>query len=149
MKRANEKPNHTMNGRWVTHCRSCGAKLNMNYGDDLCHTCFVSRGLEAVVELLSSQVQQSLFESLIALSKQAHHREQTDVAFHALSAAYHAAYHPDHFAIIINEAKTRVAEWVDVLDECGDVRAENYQHLAEEAYLLQGDMAAAMAETEA
>jgi len=96
--------------------------------------------MEAVVELLSSQAQQSLFESLMALSRQSHQREQTDVAYYALSAAYHAAYQPDHVERIMHEARSRALQWEHILDECGEVRADDYVRLAEEAQELRDDM---------
>ncbi len=128
------------------HCRACGAPMTADYGDHLCQVCFVARGMEAVVELLSSQVQQTLFESLIVLSHQAHQREQTDTAYHALSAAYHAAYEPEQLNAIIREATRRADEWEPVLDECGAVRARDYQRLAHEARLLRDDLAPAVDE---
>jgi hypothetical protein len=126
-------------------CRSCGIPLVTRYGDGLCHMCFLTGGMETVVELLSSQVQETLFENLIVLSNQAHQREQTDAAFHSLSAAYHAAYQPSQLAIIIQEAQSRADEWAAILDECGSVRAEDYRQLAEEAIQLREDMVEAMA----
>ncbi|NJN66316.1 MAG: hypothetical protein HC884_06180 [Chloroflexaceae bacterium] len=92
------------------------------------------------MELLSSQAQQSLFESLVALSCQAHQREQTDAGYYALSAAYHAAYHPDQVERIMHEARNRAAEWDGILDECGEVRADDYRRLAEEAQELWNDI---------
>jgi hypothetical protein len=123
-------------------CRSCGVALSTDYGDGLCQMCFVAQGMEIVVELLSSQVQQSLFESLIFLSHQAHQREQTDAAFHSLSAAYHAAYEPAQLEAIINEARNRAGTWDAMLDECGAVRAQDYLQLAHEAQELRDDMLA-------
>ncbi len=125
-----------------THCVSCGIAMKEDYGDGLCQTCFVAQGMETVVELLSSQEQQSLFESLIFLSHQAHQREQTDAAFHSLSAAYHAAYEPSQLEAIIREAQERADSWEPVLDECGEVRAADYIQIVQEAEELKRDMLA-------
>lgn len=125
------------------HCHLCGKQLSHDYGDHLCHTCFLTRGLEIVVDLLSSQVQQTLFESFVALGYQAHQREQTDAAYHALRAAYHAAYQPTQLEIVIHEAERRFQEWREVLDECGEVRADDYHVLIAEARELHEDMIAA------
>lgn len=129
-----------------SHCRLCGAALPADYGDELCQTCFLTSGMETIVELASSQAQQTLVETLILLSHQAHQRAQTDTAYHALVAAYHAAYTPDHLATIIQEAQKRADEWKSMLDECGSVRASTYQQLVAEAQLLQHDVTAALQE---
>lgn len=112
--------------------------------DGLCPMCFLTAGMETVVEVLSSQIQETLFENLIVLSNQAHQREQTDAAFFSLSAAYHAAYQPAQLEIIIREARSRVEGWTPLLDECGSVRAADYQKLVEEASQLRENMLAAM-----
>jgi hypothetical protein len=117
----------------------------VDYEDNLCHFCFVVHGMEIVVERLSSQEQQSLFESLVFLSHQAHQREQTDAAYHALFAAYHAAYEPSHLDMVIREAQARAREWNAILDECGQVRAHDYRVLADSAQALRDDMQAAVA----
>jgi hypothetical protein len=126
----------------LCYCRSCGAVLLTDYGDGLCQMCFVSQGMETVVELLSNQVQQSLFENLIVLSHQAHQREQTDAAFHSLSAAYHAAYEPAQLDAIIHEAQNRADNWDSMLDECGAVRVEDYRQMVAEAQELRDDLLA-------
>lgn len=130
----------------ASQCRLCGMSLANDYGDGLCLACFVARGMETVVEMLSNQEQESLFESLFFLSHQAHQREQTDTAFYALSAAYHAAYQASHLEAIMREAQTRANEWSHILDECGEVRASDYWQLANEAQALRDNMAAAIHE---
>jgi hypothetical protein len=103
---------------------------------------FVSRGLEIMAELISNKVQESLFERLLALSRQSQLREQTDVAFLTLSAAYHAAYEPTHLETVIVEARRRADEWTVGLDECGSVRPDNYRMLAEEAQEMKQSFSA-------
>lgn len=135
-----------LDNRPATHCHSCGAPLIADYGDELCQTCFVSHGISMVAEILSTQAQQSLFENLMTLSLHAHQREQTDAAYHSISAAYHAAYQPLQLDRIIREAQNRFDSWDVALNECGEVRAEDYRRLAEEARELKRDMMAMMAD---
>lgn len=127
-------------------CRMCGATLVSDYGDELCQPCFLASGLETMVELVSSQMQQTLFENLLLLSRQSHQREQTDAAYHALVAAYHAAYTPEQLDTVIVEAQRRADEWQQVLDECGQVRSNDYNLLVTEARLLRQDMATVIPE---
>lgn len=127
-------------GQPIAQCRSCGAPLVEDYGDALCRMCFVANGIDVVVETLSNQVQQSLFENLLHISRRAHQREQTDTAYYALLGAYHAAYHPSQIQMIIDEAQSRADSWAIVLDECGEVRASDYLRTVDEARMLQHDM---------
>jgi phosphoenolpyruvate carboxylase len=106
-------------------------------GDGLCQTCFVVRGLAAMVEIISNRTQQSLIDRLLTLSQQAHQRGQTDAAYHSLAAAYHAAYESAHLEAIIREAQQRVENWEAMLDECGEVRAQDYRDLVDEAQEMQ------------
>jgi hypothetical protein len=124
----------------ATQCLSCGMPLGVDYGDQLCQTCFVAHGIDTVSEIFSTQAQQALFENLLMLSHHAHQREQTDAAYHSLSAAYHAAYQPSQLDVIVREAQIRFDEWEPILDECGEVRADDYQRLTEEARKLKRDM---------
>jgi acetylornithine deacetylase/succinyl-diaminopimelate desuccinylase-like protein len=114
--------------------------LQHEYLDTLCQACFVVRGLEAMVEMNSNRTQQSLIERLLSLSQQAHQRGQTDAAYHALTAAYHAAYEPEHLAAIIHEAQQRAAEWETTLDECGEVRIEDYHDLIADAQEMKDNV---------
>lgn len=117
----------------VVRCAGCGVALPKDDGDGLCQTCFVVRGLVAMVDIISNRTQQSLIDRLLTLSRQAHQRGQTDAAYHTLAAAYHAAYEPAHLEIVIHEAQQRLDTWDAMLDECGEVRADDYQQLVEEA----------------
>lgn len=131
-----------LDNRPATHCLSCGAPLVADYGDELCQTCFVAHGVSMVAEILSTQAQQTLFENLMTLSVHAHQREQTDAAYHSISAAYHAAYQPSQLDRIIRDAQSRCDNWDVALNECGEVRADDYRRLAEEARELKRDMMA-------
>lgn len=137
----------------MSNCCVCGMSLlslpaSSDRGDGLCQMCFVTYGMEVVVEVLNSQAQRTLFEQLMALSHQAHQREQTDVAYYALSAAYHAAYQPGQVESVIRDATERIGTWRAILDECGTVRIEDYRRLLEEAQEIKRDITVAIHEAE-
>ncbi|NJP04511.1 MAG: hypothetical protein HC837_02195 [Chloroflexaceae bacterium] len=123
---------HALRSSRFHYCLVCGLPILhvAPATDDLCQACSVARGLETMAEIISQQQQQTLIEHLLHLSQQAHQRGQTDAAYHALTAAYHAAYRPAHLEAIIAMAQQRIATWEHVLDECGAVRAEDYRQLA-------------------
>jgi hypothetical protein len=121
-------------------CAGCGVVLLRDEGDGLCQTCFVVRGLVAMVDVMSNRTQQSLIDRLLTLSRQAHQRGQTDAAYHTLAAAYHAAYEPLHLEMVIREAQQRLDTWEAMLDECGEVRADDYQQLVEEAQDMKNNV---------